>query len=252
MQTAFPVQFSAVWGQLGAPLVQHECFLFWTSPYYPHCVLFFAEITAPGGLRGSPARFHLCITRFSTFLHGFPHTFPCRFHIAADSIFRISRCVLDLFARFLPPYPAHEMAYPQSCLPFRLLSDRDFSFRLNVFAACTFTVCRGRNVRWVLCTAWRCAERFPTPTPAANGSALRTALEIVRRGRFVMARPTRPVPSSRRPIMPSSLSRSIYTPANTITCSNTTTTNGLPLAIVYASEDSTSTNVSAALFRRAA
>ena len=43
--------------------------------------------------------------------------------------------------------------------------------------------------------------------------------------------------------MPSSLSRSIYTPANTITCSNTTTTNGFPLAIVYASEDSTSTNV---------
>ena len=90
----------------------------------------------------------------------------------------------------------------------------------------------GETVRWVLCTAWRCAERFPTPTPAANGSALRTALEIVRRGRFVMARPTRPVPSSRKPIMPSSLSRSMYTPANTITCNSTTTTNGLPFAIV--------------------
>ena len=43
--------------------------------------------------------------------------------------------------------------------------------------------------------------------------------------------------------MPSSLSRFMYTPANTITCSNTTTTNGFPLAIVYASEDSTRTNV---------
>ena len=35
----------------------------------------------------------------------------------------------------------------------------------------------------------------------------------------------------------------MYTPANTITCSSTTTTNGFPLAIVYASEDSTRTNV---------
>ena len=35
----------------------------------------------------------------------------------------------------------------------------------------------------------------------------------------------------------------MYTPANTITCSSTTTTNGFPFAIVYASEDNTKTNV---------
>ena len=73
-------------GQLGAPLVQHGCFPFWASPYYPHCAfLFFLRITAPRRLTVVEfTEFHLRGQRASRrFTTGFYH-FPVQIPIAAD------------------------------------------------------------------------------------------------------------------------------------------------------------------------
>ena len=156
----------------------------------------------------------------------------------------------DLFARFPAALSRHtRWRIRNLACRFAFHSDRDFFlFRLNVFAVLALSrFAEGETVRWY-------SVRHGAVQSAFHSNTRRKWQCLANRPRN---RPARPVchgsTDTPRALITQtnhadSLSRSIYTPANTITCSSTTTTNGFPFAICTPARTAPAQTWSAVLF----